>query len=31
MVYDAFWPDWETVRVIGSGGFGKVYEIRKNG
>ena len=24
-----FWPGWETVRVIGSGGFGKVYEIRK--
>ena len=23
------WPGWETVRVIGSGGFGKVYEIRK--
>ena len=24
-----FWPGWETIRVIGSGGFGKVYEIRK--
>lgn len=24
------WPGWETVRVIGSGGFGKVYEIRKS-
>lgn len=23
------WPGWNTVRVIGSGGFGKVYEIRK--
>ena len=23
------WPGWETMRVIGSGGFGKVYEIRK--
>lgn len=23
------WPGWETVRVIGSGGFGKVYEIQK--
>ncbi len=22
---------WETVRVLGSGGFGKVYEIRKKG
>lgn len=24
------WPGWETVRVIGSGGFGKVYEIQKS-
>lgn len=24
------WPGWEEVRVLGSGGFGKVYEIRKN-
>ena len=23
-------PDWETVGEIGSGAFGKVYEIRKN-
>lgn len=23
------WPGWETIRVIGSGGYGKVYEIRK--
>ena len=22
-------PGWETIRVLGSGGFGKVYEIRK--
>lgn len=22
-------PEWETVRVLGSGGFGKVYEIMK--
>lgn len=24
-------PEWETVRVLGSGGFGKVYEIMKKG
>lgn len=23
------WPGWEIVRPLGSGGFGKVYEIRK--
>ena len=23
------WPGWETVRLIGSGSFGKVYEIKK--
>lgn len=23
-------PGWEIVRIIGTGGFGKVYEIRKN-
>lgn len=23
------WPGWDTVRTIGSGGFGKVYEIQK--
>lgn len=23
------WPGWDTVRDIGSGGYGKVYEIRK--
>lgn len=23
------WPGWDTVRVLGSGGFGKVYEICK--
>ena len=23
------WPGWETVRVVGKGGFGKVYEVRK--
>ncbi len=23
------WPGWDTIRVIGSGGFGKVYEIHK--
>lgn len=26
----AVWPGWETVRVIGSGSFGSVYEIRRN-
>lgn len=25
------WPGWETVRVIGKGGFGTVYEIEKDG
>lgn len=25
------WPGWETVEVIGKGGFGKVYKIRKKG
>lgn len=29
MSFPEFWPGWETVRVIGTGGFGKVYEIRK--
>ena len=29
MTQKQYWPGWETVRVIGSGGFGKVYEIRK--
>lgn len=24
------WPGWEVVRRIGSGGFGSVYEIRRN-
>lgn len=23
------WPDWETVRLIGRGGFGTVYEIQR--
>ena len=23
------WPGWETIRVVGKGGFGKVYEVRK--
>ena len=23
------WPDWECVRLIGEGAYGKVYEIRK--
>ena len=26
---DQMWPGWDTVRTIGSGGFGKVYEIQK--
>ena len=25
-----FLPGWKTIRLIGSGGFGKVYEIEKN-
>ncbi|MBQ7064531.1 MAG: serine/threonine protein kinase [Firmicutes bacterium] len=29
MAYQEIWPGWETIRLIGSGGFGKVYEIRK--
>ena len=24
------WPGWEVVRLIGRGGFGEVYEIRRN-
>ena len=24
------WPGWETVRMIGRGGFGAVYEIQRN-
>ena len=24
------WPGWETVKVIGKGGFGSVYEIRRD-
>ena len=23
------WPGWEVVRLIGNGGFGSVYEIRR--
>ena len=26
---NAHWPGWETVRLIGKGSFGSVYEIRK--
>ena len=25
-----FWPGWETVRLIGRGSFGAVYEIQQN-
>ena len=25
----AVWPGWQTVRVIGHGSFGAVYEIRR--
>ena len=24
------WPGWETVRLIGRGSFGAVYEIRRD-
>ncbi len=24
------WPDWQAVRLIGEGSFGKVYEIERN-
>ena len=24
------WPDWKIVKYLGSGGYGKVYEIEKN-
>ena len=24
------WPGWETVRVIGRGSFGTVYEIKRD-
>ena len=27
---ETLWPGWETVRLIGHGGFGAVYEIRRN-
>ena len=26
---DQLWPGWETVRLIGRGGFGAVYEIQR--
>lgn len=29
MEADQMWPGWDTVRTIGSGGFGEVYEIQK--
>ena len=29
-VTTALWPGWETVRVLGSGSFGSVYEIRRD-
>lgn len=28
-VREVCWPGWEVVRPLGSGGFGRVYEIRK--
>lgn len=28
-INQAVWPGWETVRVIGSGSYGSVYEIRR--
>ena len=27
----ATWPGWETVRLIGRGSFGTVYEIQRRG
>jgi len=30
MSYPQFLKDWETVKELGSGSFGKVYEIKKN-
>lgn len=29
MIQAQIWPGWNIVRSVGSGGFGKVYEIRK--
>ena len=29
MVGKQIWPGWDTIEVIGSGGFGKVYKIKK--
>ena len=29
MEYKSFWPGWETVRLIGRGSFGAVYEIQR--
>ena len=28
--YKIVWPEWETVRMIGRGSFGVVYEIQKD-
>ena len=25
-----YWPGWETVRLIGRGSFGEVYEIQRD-
>ncbi len=33
MMYDMRkpqWPEWETTKIIGSGGFGTVYEIQRS-
>ncbi len=29
-VKEEFWPGWQTVRAIGKGGFGAVYEIQRD-
>ena len=29
-ITNELWPGWETVGVLGTGGFGSVYEIRRN-
>lgn len=29
-IKDVFWPGWETVRILGRGSYGAVYEIQRD-
>ena len=29
-IHNIQWPGWETVRLIGEGNFGSVYEIQRS-